>query len=699
MRPNRLFVPLAPLALFVGAASCGTTTVPDDPGARIFPAAGVIEGSVVYQGPHPCSSNGHIVGNAILLVFDQNNPPPPNGLAVTAVNFADVTGDTLFANEPRYTGSDVYCPADHGFTDTITASQPFAISPMAGGSYLIEAFFDYTGNFLPTFKIRNLPEMGDVGGGDIDTANALESINAGNPNYQPHFLPVNVGVPELSDAGGEGGATSLTYAIPSNGYVTNNVVVTMGEQLPTTRPYFYPQGLSTTLSSDQSSITYSVTQSSDVPAPGLTGIQNTVEDDADYAPILTIPQDILSLSPPPTPSLANSTNLQAWTNQFESALPHIKLVFGASTNSGDPSTDSSGNEWTKGTAQPFNFQLGKSASAQGGFQVWQNAYFDPNLQRWLPLAIPEGNIPMLWPEVILSKLIDVPEIANPNAGQPGQPAMIPDHSVDPASLTAQGSAGAPVVIMQGITLLEQQQSNVLFTGQPDTLFNTALGAGTNAVLGGSYNGTLFTPSTNLPTQFTQDHITVALRPAVICFSGLFDTPPVTTGTLVTPYSAGQVPGASSGTTASIIPTDLFTNANQPQPNTSDITGQQLDGQQSRAQVTNLVSQIQYGCLPPGRYAINVVYPDGQAWTVPNEAGACSGSEGTTQYGQTPLSCTIKPRPVLYSQGNRAVVEITKTTNPANCQGTPPPPTNVPSAGIVTGAPPGVPTVCQVVTPQ
>ena len=36
------------------------------------------------QGPHPCSSNGHIVGAAIIYVFDRRNPPPPNGLATHA---------------------------------------------------------------------------------------------------------------------------------------------------------------------------------------------------------------------------------------------------------------------------------------------------------------------------------------------------------------------------------------------------------------------------------------------------------------------------------------------------------------------------------------------------------------------------------------------------------------------------------------
>ncbi|HXN34202.1 MAG TPA: hypothetical protein VN894_20210, partial [Polyangiaceae bacterium] len=203
------------------AGACGS--VPDDPGARVFPAQGVIRGTVVYEGPRPCSRGGHIVGNAIILVFDRRNPPPPNGLATTAVNFADVTGDALFGNEPRYAGPNAYCPQQSGFTETISASAPFEVAPLAGGSYEIHAFFDYTGNFLPEFTIRNLPEQGDIGGGDIDTADALVPMNAGNPNYVPRFLPVDVGVAELPSA-----SDIPDYVIPDSGFVADNVAVTIG---------------------------------------------------------------------------------------------------------------------------------------------------------------------------------------------------------------------------------------------------------------------------------------------------------------------------------------------------------------------------------------------------------------------------------------------------------------------------------------
>ncbi len=682
MRTHRLF---APLALFVVAGACDTN-VPDDPGGRIFTPFGVIRGTVLYQGPRPCSTNGHIVGNGILLVFDRRNPPPPNGLAVTAVNFATVSGDVLFANEPRYTGSDVYCPYEHGFTDTVNATSPFAISPMgvqnadgtvSGGSYEIEAFFDYTGDFLPTFSTRRLPEQGDVGGGAIDTANALEPVNLGNANYQPHFLPVDVGVPQpVPEDAGAGFIPS--YLIPPNGFVADNVSVAMGSVLPMTRPYFYAQGMNTTFNSHgggfgASTVDETVAQDSSCGSSGY-GSNNpgpsncpasakpcvagttpansdcTAESNQDYYPILTIPQDLAVLAPPATP-------LPDSANNFEASFPHIKLVFGVPPSSGSYPGELScaaGGACPQsnppGELNPFHFQLNTDSSkgSQGSFGVWQNAYFDPDAQQWLPLQIPEGqNVPMLWPQVILAKLADdyMPDGVTPD----------PAHTSDPASLNAQGSAGNPVVILQGITLFENPQKNPLGTGtvEGDTIYNTAVASGYPNPANGD---AVFNSATGEPIVTQQDHLMVALRPSVICFNHLFDNPPAqdTRGVLVSPYSSNtQADIPSTGNQGPIVPTDILTNG--------DV--------KHRFQITNLVNSVQFGCLPKGRYAINIVYPDGQAWTVPNEAGACTGTsatgEGATDYAN--MTCTLKPRPVLYSQGTRAVVEVVGPTNPASCQ--------------------------------
>jgi hypothetical protein len=86
----------------------------------------------------------------------------------------------------------------------------------------------------------------------------------------------------------------------------------------------------------------------------------------------------------------------------------------------------------------------------------------------------------------------------------------------------------------------------------------------------------------------------------------------------------------------------------------------------------LVRTVERGCLPKGRYAISLVYPNGQAWTVPNEAGGCSREEGGVTVGNGLGSCAAKPRPVLLSQGSRAVLEIIDAREARTCQDFPVP---------------------------
>jgi hypothetical protein len=246
--------------------------------------------------------------------------------------------------------------------------------------------------------------------------------------------------------------------------------------------------------------------------------------------------------------------------------------------------------------------------------------------------------------VILSKLIDDPT-----------------HTLDPASITAQGDANDPVVIIQGITLWGGDDKPITGNGvYTDSLFNTV--STNNPILGNQY---AYISKTGTPTIFEEDHITALLRPAVICFDTLFDpTQSDKRGTIVTPYLTGDTTDVPPIPNSPIVPVDLLDN-NDP----------------ARFQANTLIKPPPGwkagtppaipGCLPQGRYAINVVYPDGQAWTVPNEAGACTGvatGEGNTVWNDTPPTCTLQPRTVIQSQGPRAVVEIVGPTNPKNCGG-------------------------------
>jgi hypothetical protein len=74
------------------------------------------------------------------------------------------------------------------------------------------------------------------------------------------------------------------------------------------------------------------------------------------------------------------------------------------------------------------------------------------------------------------------------------------------------------------------------------------------------------------------------------------------------------------------------------------------------------------------------YPSGQVWSVPNEAGACAPLEGVLVEKDRVGSCSRKPRPILYSQGPRAVLEIVPPTTPEGikaCEDAPVPPECLP----------------------
>jgi hypothetical protein len=600
MRPMRSFIPLVLAGIAAACGSIPSETAPPPNGREVAPT-GVLRGTLVYSGPHPCSSNGHIVGTAIIYVFDRRNLPPPKGLATAPVNFGVVTGDALFAAEPRNPGPSTYCPLQNGVTDTITTNAPFAISPVAGGEYVVQSFYDYTGDYLPNFSFRNLPERGDVGGGIIDTADALKPANAANPNYQPIFLPVDVGTRDaLPDGAAEGGIPSFT--IPAEGFVADNLTVTVGAVLPSPRPYFYAGSLAVSFDMSSGALSTQEVQTSAMAPTTLKNIATTKETNPDFDPILTIPQDIAVLASP------SNNMVEGGVNNFESKFPHLLL------HSSLPAA-----ELPVAAAQPFHFQVSlpgapgaPPAAGPGGFNVWQSAIFDATKQAWEAQDIPEGGgLPSLWPLVVLTKL---------------------DTSSDPHGIKAQGDATHPVIILQGITLLGGDG-----TGDPtksDSLFNTATAEAF---------GSLFDTASGQPVIFPQDHLTVLVRPAALCFDTLFDASnPDKRGTIVTPHifaptaDLPQQPGMQS-----IVPEAAL--------------------QSLAALVKGTPVQA---CLPIGRYAINIVYPDGQAWTVPNESGACASAEGSTNYAK--LTCTIQPRPVLRSQGQRAVVEITKTTTPANC---------------------------------
>ncbi|HVY47998.1 MAG TPA: hypothetical protein VHB21_19055 [Minicystis sp.] len=194
------------------------TNVPGGP-------AGALDGTVTYAGPLPCTEGGHVVGAAVLLVFDVNLLPPPEGLGTSAASLATVAGEKLFAGvRDRLTftaDGSRWCPdakAAH-----VTVSATWTDSPLAGGTYEVRGFYDLDGDFDPAFSISNEPTKGDVGGGAIE--NAADVLQGAPPVYR------RISLGTLQSDG--------TRVIPDTGAHVGGVAVTLGLPLADERPVFH----------------------------------------------------------------------------------------------------------------------------------------------------------------------------------------------------------------------------------------------------------------------------------------------------------------------------------------------------------------------------------------------------------------------------------------------------------------------------
>lgn len=219
---------LALAALAAGAASCTDADV-FLPSYQPGGPAGILDGVVTYAGRLPCTESQHIVGAAVLLVFDTRLLPPPEGLGTTATSLGVVAGDKLFASlRGRLTfnaDGSRWCPA--ASTEPVTVSATWAVGPLEGGVFQVRSFYDLDGNFDPGFKIANLPTKGDVGGGAID--NAAGVLQGAAPIYREITLGN-----KQSDG---------TFKIPETGSRVSGITVTLGLPLPLERPIFYPKGV------------------------------------------------------------------------------------------------------------------------------------------------------------------------------------------------------------------------------------------------------------------------------------------------------------------------------------------------------------------------------------------------------------------------------------------------------------------------
>lgn len=220
------------MALFALAGSTFLTGCTDPatfvPIEEFSGPAGVIEGTLTYSGPPPCTQDGKIVGAAVILAFDKDRLPPPSGLGSGASSIDAVPGELLFSgvrSKLVFDPNGALRCADSSAAP-ISASATWAIAPLAAGTYQIRGFYDRDGDFDPTFSISNLPSKGDVGGGAID--NAADVLTKGAP---PQYTEIDVGQFDVAQG---------KLVIPPVGSRVQGVGVTFALPLSLERPVFYP---------------------------------------------------------------------------------------------------------------------------------------------------------------------------------------------------------------------------------------------------------------------------------------------------------------------------------------------------------------------------------------------------------------------------------------------------------------------------
>lgn len=184
---------------------------------------GALAGSVVYEGPRPCTRDGRAVGAAIVLAFERGSLPPPDGFGTEPAGLAVVPGDELFAGVAldHAANGEARCPDSSD--GSVGATAPFSVAPLDAGVYELRAFYDRDGDFNPAFSIANLPTRGDVAGGAID--NVAEALAGARPKFRAFALG------EIDASGAR--------RIPATGATVSGITVSLGRVLTNERPMFH----------------------------------------------------------------------------------------------------------------------------------------------------------------------------------------------------------------------------------------------------------------------------------------------------------------------------------------------------------------------------------------------------------------------------------------------------------------------------
>lgn len=367
-----------------GAVRCPNLTGPQ----------GRIEGTIIYQGPPPLYRSGQpgvASGRVLLLLFEYDNPPPPQGTATTAISFQSVSAADLFRNATALPDGNVQATIPYVFPN-IPRAGVYQIRAFYSRNETIEATVDGTprqipSGFHPLYGVRNLPVRGDVGGG------AIVDPMAAIPRFRPIVVGTQVGVDERGRP---------RYELPESGAVVHGVTVYMGQVFRTDRPVFSV-----------------VTDTTGDAAPRRMGI-----DTVGVPPGLR--EDAPAEVPPPSPALVE----YAWrTGLVVPGSPVLTMVrnpvvMDANAGSDVPqfvarfSLPPSECEVAAlaGVAcpevNPMNgfLEMALDLNENGRIDLTRDSLFadaHPTLITNNPLAMPtSGRLPWIYPLVILSKLHD-----------------------------------------------------------------------------------------------------------------------------------------------------------------------------------------------------------------------------------------------------------------------------------------------------
>lgn len=137
------------------------------------PHTGLVRGTLVYPA-------GTARGNAIVLLFRADDPPPPEGSG-RPINFVVVPERSLFRGAPAGEA--------HDFT------LPFTLPTVPAGAYQLRAFLDADGDFNPIYDLLAQPSAGDVAGGFVDLSTGrLRTLEVQNDQVVDGFVVVSLGL-------------------------------------------------------------------------------------------------------------------------------------------------------------------------------------------------------------------------------------------------------------------------------------------------------------------------------------------------------------------------------------------------------------------------------------------------------------------------------------------------------------------------